>query len=232
MRNILAFVATLALSAPALAATNTVFDNQSTFTGTGHCVYNTTCASMLDFGGNYAAQKFSLGADTVLSGGGVTNYTAPGVTDIGSINWMVFAADGTAGMPGTLLATGKRSAITSLTVLSVDELGYYDLSLAKFSMPSLELGAGDYYIALQAVTTQFRVYLSAGDAVDGGAQTRNGGDSWTSGYQGYSSIAVSLYGIENVAAVVPEPASWALMIVGFGMIGASMRRRASTVRFG
>lgn len=30
---------------------------------------------------------------------------------------------------------------------------------------------------------------------------------------------------------VPEPASWALMIAGFGMVGASLRRRAMTVAF-
>jgi hypothetical protein len=30
---------------------------------------------------------------------------------------------------------------------------------------------------------------------------------------------------------VPEPASWAMMIGGFGLIGAAMRRRTTTVRF-
>lgn len=34
----------------------------------------------------------------------------------------------------------------------------------------------------------------------------------------------------NVAAV-PEPATWAMMIMGFGLIGASMRRRKVSVRF-
>lgn len=34
---------------------------------------------------------------------------------------------------------------------------------------------------------------------------------------------------ENVP--VPEPASWALMIAGFGLAGAALRRRSATVRF-
>lgn len=34
------------------------------------------------------------------------------------------------------------------------------------------------------------------------------------------------------AAVVPEPASWALMIAGFGLVGAAMRRRSVRVAFG
>jgi hypothetical protein len=36
----------------------------------------------------------------------------------------------------------------------------------------------------------------------------------------------------ETAGAVPEPASWALMIGGFGLVGASMRRRRSAVTFG
>ena len=32
--------------------------------------------------------------------------------------------------------------------------------------------------------------------------------------------------IASVAGTVPEPASWALMVSGFGLVGASLRRRA------
>ena len=32
-------------------------------------------------------------------------------------------------------------------------------------------------------------------------------------------------------AAVPEPASWAMMVAGFGLAGATMRRRRSAVRF-
>lgn len=37
--------------------------------------------------------------------------------------------------------------------------------------------------------------------------------------------------IANAAAAVPEPASWALMIGGFGLVGATMRRRKVAVSF-
>ncbi|QDZ06759.1 PEP-CTERM sorting domain-containing protein [Sphingomonas panacisoli] len=36
---------------------------------------------------------------------------------------------------------------------------------------------------------------------------------------------------EVQAAAVPEPATWAMMIMGFGLMGASLRRRQATVRF-
>ena len=38
----------------------------------------------------------------------------------------------------------------------------------------------------------------------------------------------------NLSGAVPEPASWALMIIGFGMIGGALRRRdkvATTIKF-
>jgi hypothetical protein len=34
-----------------------------------------------------------------------------------------------------------------------------------------------------------------------------------------------------VASGVPEPATWAMMIAGFGLVGASLRRRSGSVRF-
>ncbi len=40
--------------------------------------------------------------------------------------------------------------------------------------------------------------------------------------------------LDNVvvsSAVVPEPASWALMLTGFGLVGAAMRRRSAKVAF-
>ena len=37
--------------------------------------------------------------------------------------------------------------------------------------------------------------------------------------------------ITRVGGAVPEPATWALMISGFGVAGAALRRRATTTRF-
>lgn len=46
---------------------------------------------------------------------------------------------------------------------------------------------------------------------------------------GTRSINFTLAGAEVTA--VPEPASWALMIVGFGAVGATLRRRRVAVRY-
>jgi len=37
--------------------------------------------------------------------------------------------------------------------------------------------------------------------------------------------------LNDVAAAVPEPATWAMMLGGFGIIGGAMRRRRATVQF-
>jgi len=50
----------------------------------------------------------------------------------------------------------------------------------------------------------------------------------TGGYGPYNQALVTTFN----AAAVPEPASWAMMIGGFGLVGAAMRRRAAKVAFG
>ena len=77
------------------------------------------------------------------------------------------------------------------------------------------------------------------DAVDGwGLTTRDSGTlgNFTtdrfrlSAFGGDQYYAIS--GFQAFSAGVPEPATWALMILGFGAIGGAMRRRAKTaVRF-
>ena len=37
--------------------------------------------------------------------------------------------------------------------------------------------------------------------------------------------------LNDVAAAVPEPATWAMMLGGFGLIGGAMRRRRASVQF-
>lgn len=52
----------------------------------------------------------------------------------------------------------------------------------------------------------------------------DGGDSAAYGSPGLPSYYIAESKFTGVSAV-PEPASWALMIVGFGIVGAAMRRR-------
>lgn len=37
------------------------------------------------------------------------------------------------------------------------------------------------------------------------------------------------YRIDNISGIVPEPATWAMLVLGFGLVGAARRRRATSV---
>jgi hypothetical protein len=56
-------------------------------------------------------------------------------------------------------------------------------------------------------------------------------------YHGSSGVVIYSTGhhvappTDPVNGAVPEPASWAMMIGGFGMVGAAMRRRRTAIRF-
>ena len=46
---------------------------------------------------------------------------------------------------------------------------------------------------------------------------------------GYKITSADIY--RRFAASVPEPATWAMLIAGFGMVGAAVRRRRTTIAF-
>ena len=58
-----------------------------------------------------------------------------------------------------------------------------------------------------------------------GVQTSRAVDAVTGVYSGAGGLVTEF----NTSPAVPEPASWALMIAGFGMMGAAMRRRRTAI---
>ncbi|MCW2370058.1 PEPxxWA-CTERM sorting domain-containing protein [Sphingobium sp. B11D3D] len=53
----------------------------------------------------------------------------------------------------------------------------------------------------------------------------------TSGSNMSAGIDVRIRNLANPTPAVPEPATWAMMIAGLGLVGASMRRRSAQVTF-
>lgn len=64
-------------------------------------------------------------------------------------------------------------------------------------------------------------YMAAADIADAGGYRDFGPDH----------VAVSIYGFAGRGGAVPEPATWAMLILGLGMAGATLRRRRAATGY-
>ncbi len=105
---------------------------------------------------------------------------------------------------------------------------------------TVTFGAGDQYAAFATATP---IRFSNGDNFIG-LRATSGGQTFF-GYAFTTNNVINSYAFESVAgatitasaaipAPVPEPATWAMMIGGFGAVGSTMRyrRRKTAVAFG
>jgi len=220
LKTLLASAALIGLASTAQAGV--VYSNPlSAALDFGDCSFNNICASTFARGDDFAAQFFHLGSAALLTDASFSDLDhGVGPTDV---NWGILMADGVGGLPGTILASGTDS-ITGNNNLGTD--GYYSFMEHVFSLGTVALSAGDYYFAVQAITTNSSNYLAAGTITTGAAETHDSGVTWAPGYETIGGVAVTLYGTGGGSPGVPEPATWALMLAGFGGIGFALRRRA------
>lgn len=102
--------------------------------------------------------------------------------------------------------------------------GGLNVDLVSFLMPTLNLGPGNYYFAIQEVTPDFGSYLQAGLVTSGAAETHDGGATWQSGYEnGDGGSQLGGISVALGSGAVPEPSTWAMMLVGVGALGGSLR---------
>jgi hypothetical protein len=203
-----AFVFSLT-SAPVQATT--VFDSGVDVTR-GSCLFNTAC------GNQYAAQLFTLANDSVINAASYVLFNWDGVGPT-TANWMFLAADGVAGSPGTLLASGHSSISPTLTYVGAN---HGDLAYRQFfNFGDIALSSGSYYFALQVEATNRFNYLAMGGVSSGAYDYKDG--NWSAMYAGYiPSIAIGLY---HEVAAVPEPATYGMLLGGLGILGLAARRR-------
>jgi hypothetical protein len=203
------------------SANNIAFSNPySAAADFGDCSWSTTCAADAGRGDDFAAQEFTITAPVVINGASFTELDF-GTTPT-AVNWGFIEANGPGGSPGTILQAGTDN-VSFVNNLGLDRSGTYDVEQGIFGVGPMALGPGTYYFALQGISSVFDTYLAQGVLPGGAYETMDGGVTWTPTYEGIPSVAVSLY------TSVPEPAAWAFMLLGFGLVGAALRRRSAAV---
>jgi hypothetical protein len=216
----------LVMAAPAGAAT--LFDNGVTQGGWGGWNPNL----IPDWDG-FAAQRFELTEGATLTGvefyvyidDGDLPETIPGRPM--SLNWRILSEDGSTLLPDVVLASEEDSdGVVNPSFIGCAFGPTCHYSNWSFSLPSVALGAGTYYLALQNYGDE-HTYLATGAQHDALTYTRDGGATWgvipNDGTTAHG-WAVKINGDVGVSAA-PEPGAWALMILGFGGAGAVLRRR-------
>lgn len=134
-------------------------------------------------------------------------------------------------LTGTSLFTQSFTLPASITSRDVAEWVYIDLG-------DLMVNNGESYTAVINATSSFAA-LALGPGYNPSTGVFTGGDAYAGGklLTNSSSIYANCQGASNncdlnfsvtgdFASAVPEPSTWALLILGFGVVGAAMRRKA------
>jgi hypothetical protein len=141
----------------------------------------------------------------------------------------------TSGTPTSPVITANFGATITGPATTFDDI-------FEFTIPQNGLGSGSLSTSFSSPLNQLTITNVTVDGVSKTVSSSSGGQSLTvsgvpiingvlnmievKGVTSTAAVAATFTGTATFAAgSVPEPASWALMIGGFGLIGLAMRRR-------
>jgi hypothetical protein len=220
----LAFVAgTLSIAAPAFSADPVVY---SSISDTSSSNVNALYCSQCFYDSSKVTDTFSI----------------DGSYDISSVNLWIYASGGL----DAVTSEGYTFKIANSDGDTIFSQKVYPLSILASrqgvfgmedqvggNLSGLSLTSGTYTVSF------FTDYSETGDQMAilgfvGGNGSYTGNDVANGGTK-TGNAAYQLLGTEtrtsDTTGAVPEPASWAMMIAGFGLVGATMRRRRTAVTF-
>lgn len=197
------------------------------------------------FNGTQGAGNFFYGQS---SAGVFTPYGACGPIDypltscLGSPSYPYFGVAESAGPHlGVTLPTDRLLMHTAQTVNNTilwvaPEDGFYDVAwIISLHHPLSSVGNGIgvtlFFQPLgQALELTERFVVTSAGASDGFGSVFGAGDAFgfaidANGWNGFDLGGINVSVSKLSAGVVPEPATWGMLIAGFGLVGASARRR-------
>ena len=211
-----ALLAAALIAAPA-AATTIDFDSQHNASGSYNYIY-----------GPYNEDGFTLTASSCAntSQGSLCYITPQSFQSIDAAGAAFVNYNG--GAFSTLTKTGGGS----FTLTSLDISEYFDdLSYGTGTMSALfRFAFADGTSSQQTITFNTRGRYPVTTLTFNLAPLTSFGFSPTDGTSGF--LQFDNIVVNAGTAAVPEPASWALMIGGFGLVGGAMRKRRTAIVFG
>jgi hypothetical protein len=156
--------------------------------------------------------------DTVTGGPGAYTHTFSLTNNAGGSNTLYFfgvdLSGEITGTPESWASSGNQNANWSNAGYGGSTTNYPNTWCCSFGGTSSGTTTSGFVVESALNPAAIKFFSFATDGVDTNNDGHFSGD-YNPGFEG----------IVGAAVATPEPATWALMIVGFGMVGASMRKR-------
>ena len=216
-------------ASPATAATTVLtFTGAICGTGTQACTGSATVSQ--NYGDGTGVDVSSRGVNVLTNATaqpGVRTYTGPGYGDLSTIAY-VYGANQTAIANQAAEFTFAALAGYELRVLGFDAGCYLNRTQCQainYSLAEIgNLGAPTLGVATPPSGGHSSITFADGYS-SSGYVLRFGPDAFNGG------ITNVAFDVREIGAAVPEPSAWALLILGFGLVGGTMRRTRTKLAF-
>ncbi len=219
-------LATALLVAAGQADAAIVFDQTGNFSFGG---LSQDYEPVLDAFDLFLIDDFTLAATTRLTTAIAGGIGVSGLTNLAPVqSWQVafFTSTAAAGLSET--GDAGNAVIAATDALIGPGVPGYSPSWTITLPIDVTLGPGTYWMGVRPrLDALSHGEFAIGTIPGGNALQVNPRDGFGRGPVGGSTGNAAAYRLDGVVvtAAVPEPAGWAMLIAGFGLIGAAMRRR-------